>query len=139
MVEIKWYHHTNDLNDAHRLRQTVFIDEQGISEAYEWDQNDFEAYHVVVYEEGKPVATGRLVVDGTYYLIGRIAALKECRGKKFGDLVVSKLLEKCISLGAQEVHVSAQVRAIPFYEKMGFHKIGKEYKKENIPHIDMVK
>jgi len=72
-------------------------------------------------------------------LIGRIAVLKEYRGKQLGKLVVEKLLERAAELQAKEVHVHAQTYAAGFYEKLGFVAYGETFMESAIEHIGMMK
>lgn len=139
MIEAKWMLGTEELTDAFYIRKEVFIKEQQISEAIEYDEWDPKAFHVVVYEQGQPKATGRLIKQKDQYLLGRIAVLKEARGKGLGDLVVRMLIRKAFDLGATEVHIHAQISARPFYEKLGFEAYGDCYDEAGILHISMVK
>lgn len=140
----------DDLSDVFEIRRKVFIEEQGKTKSEEFDEYDKEAIFCVVYEQSdnvndvlnhKPisVATGRLVLleDGSFK-IGRIAVLKEFRGKKYGDMVVKMLVNKAFLSGAEKVYVSAQVRAKGFYETIGFEEYGDIYKEFGVEHISMV-
>ena len=77
-----------EMLDALAVRRQVFIEEQGVQESLEVDHHDADpaivttAIHIVGYLEGRPVATGRLLLDsspGEYAHIGRVAVLKEWR------------------------------------------------------------
>jgi len=139
MVQGKYLNSGDDLTAVYDIRKQVFIDEQGVSAAEEFDEYDSLATHVLVYDnkEKKPVATGRVYYDGKDYRIGRIAVLKEKRGKYYGDFVVRLLVNKAFLTGAEEVFINAQVKAVPFYEKIGFHSYGKVFKEAGIDHIAM--
>jgi predicted GNAT family N-acyltransferase len=140
-MRIKWIDVTNpeELEDAFYVRRKVFIEEQNVSEAEEFDEADLRAHHVVVYTANSPVATGRLFDDGNTRLIGRISVLKEFRGKQIGKLVVEKLLQKAAEMGAGTVHIHAQTHAVSFYETFGFIAYGGTFLEANIEHISMVK
>ena len=130
---------SQDLEDAFHVRREVFVKEQKVPEEEEFDRADLRSRHVVVYANTRPVATGRLFNDGETWLIGRISVLKECRGKKVGKLVVDKLLETAVKMGAGEVYIHAQTHAVSFYEKFGFVAYGETFLETNIEHISMVK
>lgn len=128
------------LPDARKIRTAVFIKEQGFQ--MEFDEIDHHAYHIVVYDGKKPVATGRTYPkpDSTsVYIIGRIAVVKEYRGRNLGGFVVRRLEEKAVALGAKSAELSAQLQAKPFYEKLGFISFGPEYYDEYCPHVSMKK
>ncbi|WP_410509819.1 GNAT family N-acetyltransferase [Methanosarcina hadiensis] len=147
LMEIKWIDakedkdlkDANDLKDAFFVRREVFIKEQNVPEEEEFDEADPESHHVVIYADGKPVATGRLFKTEESWLIGRIAVLKDYRGKHAGKLVVEKLLEKASEMGAEEIHVHAQTHATNFYRKSGFVEYGTTFQESGIEHISMIK
>lgn len=141
MIFTKWYNENDDILDAHMIRAKVFIYEQNVPQEVEMDDRDTDALHVVVYNDEKPIATGRLIINEQQCLIGRIAVVKEERKKGFGDLVVKMLLRKAEDKGVKQVNVHAQVSAAGFYTKLGFAEVGGEYidKDTGIAHIHMVK
>ena len=56
------------------IREAVFVQEQKVPVELEWDGIDGRCAHVIAYvDDGRAVATGRLLPDGH---IGRIAVLK---------------------------------------------------------------
>lgn len=138
MIRAVWYESGADYTPSRRVRETVFIEEQGYTPEEEFDRSDEVCPHLVLFDAETPVATGRLILmsDGTAKL-GRIAVLKSYRGQHLGAQVVSALLEKAKSLGAKRAYVSAQCYAIPFYNKFGFREYGEEYPDGRIPHMDM--
>lgn len=129
------------VTDAHIIRIKVFVNEQKVPEELEMDDKDKEAYHIVIYDGEKAVATGRLVLENKEYIIGRIAVIKKERRNGYGDLVVRILIRKAFDLGADKVIVHAQIGAMKFYEKIGFVASSEEYIEDGtgIPHIDMIK
>lgn len=123
---------------AIKIRKTVFVEEQGFQE--EFDTLDETAYHLVLYLENQPVATGRLLLltpqEGK---IGRVAVLKPYRKQHFGAQIISALEEKAVSLGISKILISAQVQAQGFYEKLGYIAYGDVYLEEHCPHVSMEK
>lgn len=138
MIQKVWYESGEDYAPSAKVRETVFVKEQGYTLEEEFDAYDAACPHLVLFDENVPVATGRLILlpDGTAKL-GRIAVLKDCRGKHLGAEIVSELLRKAKSLGAVRAYVSAQSYAVPFYNKFGFREYGEEYPDGRIPHMDM--
>lgn len=134
MIQGKYLFYNDDLTDAFNIRKAVFQIEQGVDESTEFDNLDKNAIHVVVYEKGKAVATGRLVFEGNVFHIGRIAVLKEERGKKYGDFTVRLLIDKAFLMGAKEVILGSQLHAVDFYKKIGFIPFDKEYEEAGISH-----
>lgn len=137
MIKGVYLNGEDDLTDAFLIREKVFIEEQGVPKELELDELDTYAIHAVAYDGEKAVATGRIVYDGDTYKIGRVAVLKEERGKQYGDFIVRMLLDKAFLHGADEVVLGAQLQAVKFYEKIGFEQYGEIFDDAGIPHISM--
>ena len=116
------------------IRRQVFIDEQHVPEELEWDGLDPDALHVLAHVADQAVACGRLLADGH---IGRMAVLKEWRGRGIGRAVLQTLLNAAHAAGNQEVFLHAQTTAIKFYEQAGFTVEGDEFMDAGIPHRTM--
>lgn len=71
---------TRDITTCRALRRTVFIEEQGVSEADEVDGLDDSAIHLLARLNGVPVGTARLIIKGNVGKIGRVCVLPEARG-----------------------------------------------------------
>lgn len=122
------------------VRQKVFVEEQNCPPEEEFDAVDQYAMFAAVYDEaGNVVGTGRIYIDeaGNYHA-GRIAVLREARGRSYGEFIMRMLCDRAFSNGAKEVHIGAQVQAIGFYEKIGFRVCGEGYDEVAIPHKPMV-
>lgn len=119
------------------IRVKVFTNEQGALADEEFDEYDKSADFALLYEDDKPVATARIAVTSKGFKIGRIAVLKECRGKKYGAKIVNAVTKNAFEQGAVSVLVDAQNYAVPFYEKLGFRVIGSEIVDRGLPHIPM--
>lgn len=140
MLKYKFFNKAND--DSKHIRFTVFCDEQGVKKSHEIDEldEDTSVGHIVAYENEKPVATCRYFKEnGDMWHAGRIAVLKECRGKGYGRAVLEKAEEKMKEMGAKSVFISAQIQAQQFYEALGYIAHGEPYPEEDIPHIAMKK
>ena len=119
---------------ASPIRFAVFVEEQGVPRDIELDEHDPVSIHVVAFEDQQPVATGRLLPDGH---IGRMAVLKDWRGRGIGALMLKSLVERAKQRGDREVALSAQVQAVPFYRAHGFSPEGDEYLEAGIRHQAM--
>ena len=76
------------------IRNEVFSLEQHVPEKEDFDGNDPDATHVLVKDQGEFVGTGRILKDGH---IGRLAVLKEHRGKGFGSDAILALIKEAYS------------------------------------------
>lgn len=117
------------------VREKVFIEEQKVPPELEWDEFDGACLHLVAFDsEGHPVATARLLANGT---IGRMAVLKEWRGMGIGRALVLRLLEEAKKRGVIRLTLHAQTHARAFYERFGFSAEGDEFPEAGISHIKM--
>lgn len=126
--------------ECKKIREEVFIKEQKFEN--EFDEIDETAYHLVLFQNNLPVATGRMypsTEDSATYILGRIAVLKEYRKCHLGKEVLTILENKAKNLGAEKTVLSAQMQAKGFYEKNGYKKFGEVYYDEYCPHIHMEK
>lgn len=118
------------------IRTAVFIHEQQIPEDLEWDEFDLISMHVLALNsDGQPIGTARFLPDGH---VGRMAVLKEWRGKGLGSAMLLRILEELRSQHMQKAILNAQTTAIKFYEKFGFQVSGKEFMEVGIPHVRMI-
>jgi predicted GNAT family N-acyltransferase len=132
-----------EMKDALSVRRAVFIEEQGVSEAEEIDGYDRDpdqvpnALHVVAYLAGRPVATGRLLLDAPpaeNAHIGRVAVLRDCRERGFGEAIMLALHEEARRRGYPGITLAAQLPAIPFYERLGYTVRGDVFLDADIEH-----
>ncbi len=137
MLYAETIHGSKGLEDQYLVREKVFVIEQNIDRNIERDNYDKNCYHVVVYESNIPVGTGRVIYIDNTPLIGRIAVLKEYRGKQYGDLIVRKLIDHCFKHGDKRIIVHSQVSVVKFYEKIGFIAFGNIYNEAGIEHLSM--
>lgn len=119
---------------AQVIRAAVFIQEQNIAEADEWDELDAVSIHFIVWLNGQAVATARLLQNNR---IGRVAVLKEYRGLGLGNQLMQALIALAKAQNRSFVKLSSQVHAIGFYQALGFVVEGGKYLDCGIPHIDM--
>ena len=116
------------------IRFAVFVEEQGVPRDIELDEMDGACVHALAFEGEAAVGTGRLLPDGH---IGRMAVLKQWRGRGIGGRMLERLIEEARSRGDREVALSAQVHAAGFYRAHGFVEEGGEYLEAGIPHQAM--
>lgn len=123
------------LPDLRRVRETVFVHEQAVPLALEWDELDPHCHHVLARDDaGRPVGTGRLTPE---HKIGRMAVLAEWRGRGVGDALLRALLDQARALGWRKVSLNAQASAIGFYVRHGFLACGEPFVEAGIDHQAM--
>lgn len=119
------------------VRERVFIEEQRVPADIERDTYDATSRHVVAFgPDNAPIGTGRLLPDGH---IGRMAVLREWRGRGVGSALLQRLMELAAQSGICIAQLNAQTHATPFYARFGFVVAGEVFMEAGIPHVSMQK
>ena len=124
---------------ARRIRTEVFIDEQNIEAAMEWDDADAGAVHAVAFNRlSMPLATGRLLQHAPGVArVGRMATLQPMRGSGVGRQVLDALVAAARTRGDHELRLNAQLTAQAFYARAGFVAAGPVFEEAGIAHVEM--
>lgn len=126
--------------DAFEIRRTVFVQEQDVSEAVEFDGLDDEARHFVARLGNDPVGTLRVrLVDQTTAKIERVAVLPEHRRRGVGERLMGAAHEYARDAGRTRALLHAQTRVAEFYESLGYDSLGPVEDETGIPHVEMVR
>lgn len=136
MMRIERTSWESDREKLSQIRRKVFIEEQQVPEELEWDKQDDSAIHLLALLEGQPVATLRMLGDGH---IGRMAVLPQYRKQGIGSSLMQTIMAIALNEGLVEVHLDAQTKAIPFYQRLDFEAEGEEFMDAGIPHRHMRK
>lgn len=116
------------------IRQQVFIDEQGVPAALEWDAEDSSAVHFLIRTAGAALGTARLLDDGH---IGRVALLPAWRGQGLGERLMREVMAYAQARGMNALLLSAQVQAQSLYQRLGFMVDSEPYMEAGILHVAM--
>ncbi len=117
------------------IRFAVFVEEQGVPPELEEDAHDPQALHLLAMDaDGAAIGTARLLPDGH---IGRMAVLRDWRGRGVGSALLRELLAAARRRGLNRVFLNAQCAAMPFYERAGFRAEGPVFDDAGIPHRRM--
>lgn len=134
-----------DLAACRALRRAVFIDEQGVPEALEWDGLDAVARHFLALESAlasePPVALGTArmrIVDGLAKA-ERVAVRRDARTRGVGRRLMRAIEDHARERGLPAIVLHAQVAAIPFYERLGYRAHGEIFLDAGIDHREMIK
>lgn len=130
---------TTDVETCRHLRRIVFIQEQNVPEAEEWDGLDGQATHLLAWQGDRAIGTARILIRDHIGKIGRVCVLAEARGTGAGAaLIRAAMAELSARKDVTQAKLGAQTHAIGFYEKLGFVAQGPIYDDAGIPHRDMV-
>lgn len=127
--------------DAVRIRQKVFVQEQGVPANLEIDGNEAYSVHFVLYtDEEKPAAAVRLLpLNDKTFKLQRMAVLKEYRGKNLGTEIIAEAEIFAKQQGFTTIELGAQLTAERFYEKLGYQVYGEPFQDAGIAHVHMKK
>lgn len=138
IIETSW---EKDRRNIQFVRQSVFIEEQSVPEAEEWDSLDQSCIHFLVLHNDNPIATARLTPSEESTetgIVGRMAVLANYRNLG----IASTLLNTVMGCGRRyysKLFLHAQCHSINLYTLQGFSSIGKEFLEVGIPHLAMEK
>lgn len=114
------------------IRRQVFIEEQAVPEAMEWEAQDAQCdWYIAQDKVGETIGICRLTPDAH---IGRMAVLPGWRRQGVGSALLQAVLARAWQKGLRQVSLHAQVQAMPFYGRCGFQASGPEFDEAGIPH-----
>lgn len=123
--------------DLRALRRQVFVIEQQVPEALEWDGTDHECAHFMALDStGQMLGCARLTPEGQ---IGRMAVLSAHRGRGIGAALLEEAVSAAAAQGHDQVFLHAQHHAEAFYRRAGFLPEGEPYEEAGITHITMTR
>lgn len=129
-----------DIANALKVRDVVFIQEQNVPVELEHDEYDTDALHILAIntETKEPVGTARILDKGNGVAkVGRVAVLKEYRGRGIGVALMQAVFKTTRELNFNQLVLDSQVAVIPFYEALGFVAEGDVFDDAGIPHRHM--
>jgi len=126
------------MEKAFEIRRVVFVLEQNVDPAEEYDEFEKDCVHFLAIYNGQPSGTCRIRKTENGYKLERFAVLKQHRGKGVGAALVHACLEHPI-LQKKDLYIymHAQEHAIDFYKKFGFVTTGDRFWECDISHFTM--
>lgn len=139
MISVREITMPADLEKAFEIRRKVFVIEQNVPAAEEYDEFEKECIHFLALHENFPVGTARIRKTEKGFKLERFAVLKNFRNFGVGKhLVAACLNHPWLKNNSAKIYMHAQEHAIPFYLKCGFETIGERFWECEIPHFVMV-
>ena len=138
MIELKRFSFSDKemAEQAFAIRRKVFVEEEGVDPKLEYDQHEETAHHYLLIIAGKPIATARWRETDAGIKLERFAVLPEFRNRGFGEIILKEVL-KDVRKEGKRVYLHSQLRAVPFYERNGFRKLGEVFYEANMGHFYM--
>jgi len=114
-------------NAAFALRREVFVIEQQIPEAEEFDADDLTATHVVAIAAGNVVGTLRIIWSSEHVKIGRVVVSALWRGQGISTRLLRFAMDLARERGENRFYLTAQHDKLAVYEKLGFVAFGEPF------------
>jgi predicted GNAT family N-acyltransferase len=138
-LEIRRHHGDEEMAQLLRLRHDVFCGEQGVPEREELDGRDGEAVHLVAVEDGRVLATCRLLFVGATVQFSRLAVTRDARRRRIATRLLALADEETRAGGARRLVLHAQTYARSLYDAAGYEPRGRVFMEAGIEHVAMEK
>lgn len=130
-----------DLAHHFSIRREVFVDEQRIFACSDRDEHDLDpaTLHVLGHWEGRPAGTVRLypLDDRGLWKGDRLAVLPAFRQHRLGELLVRFAVRSAGDLGGERMIAYIQLTNVPFFEHLGWSRVGDPVGYVGLPHQQM--
>ena len=126
---------------ARALRRRVFVGEQGVAPEEEFDALDASSLHILLFCGDTLFGCARLrPYDAPRCAkVERVAVPRARRRHGYGRRVMDAVETAARARGFQSLLLHAQLRALEFYERLGWQSFGAEFTEAGIPHRKMQK
>jgi predicted GNAT family N-acyltransferase len=138
-VEIRRHRGEDEMAQLLQLRHDVFCSEQGVPEREELDGRDGEALHLVAVEDGRVLATCRLLFVGPTVQFSRLAVARDARRRHLATRLLALADEETRAGGARRLVLHAQTYARSLYDAAGYEPRGRVFMEAGIEHVAMEK
>lgn len=122
------------------IREKVFVIEQEVDPAEEYDEFEESSTHFLAKLDTQPAGTARWRFTDKGIKLERFAVLKNMRGKGVGQALVRAVIDDIAKQPAskgKKLYMHAQLDAMPLYAKFGFKQVGDIFDECNILHYKM--
>lgn len=129
MIEGKYLLFSDDFTDIFAVRKQC---EEYKGSSFVKDDLDDEAVHVIAYEDGIPIGTGRLLMHSNSFEVDKICVIPQKRNQKIGDFIMRLLIEKANTFSARSIYcILTNPSCESFFELFGFEKEHEENKNDD--------
>jgi predicted GNAT family N-acyltransferase len=140
--QVRSAHWAADAESLTAIRTEVFMQEQAVSSADEWDGLDESAIHFLLENDQQAIGCARLIKEAQgeqlQFHIGRVALRKMYRAQGLGHFLMQEIIAYCRALDRNaNIYLHAQSSCQGFYTPLGFSAQGEEFIDAGIAHISM--
>lgn len=124
-------------SEVRQVRQSVFIEEQGVSVKDENDAFEHLAHHYLIRKNDQSCGAARWRLTDKGVKLERFAVLKKYRFSGVGKQLVNEVLKDVIKLN-KPIYLHAQIQVVDFYLNLNFEKKGVLFEEAGIQHYKMI-
>ncbi len=125
-IKIKVAQDLESIIESKKIRNEVFVQEQGIPIELDLDGWDDNSYHALAYDNNQVVGVARLALtENNKAVLARVAVLKEFRGFGIASKIVKASLLKAENVNIRKIDIYPHEHLKGFYESFGFKYIEK--------------
>ena len=133
-------HGTAEYEQMIKLRDEILRKPLGLSFSREELDKEKNNLHIVAYEDEKMLGCCMLLEEDPQTVrLRQMAVRNDLQGKGVGKALMQFAENLARDRGYKRITMHARKHALGFYEKMGYKKIGDEFKEITIPHVVMEK
>jgi predicted GNAT family N-acyltransferase len=140
-IELKTILHNSPEYQAEvTLRSSILRQPLGLSLSTDELSAEAGSHHIGCYIDGQLI--GCLVlkpIDGKQVQMRQVAVDEKFKGRGIGRVMVKYSEDFARKLGYREMVLDARETAVPFYELLGYTKVGDRFTEVTIPHWVMVR
>ncbi len=139
-IDVEHINSSDRLELAYDIREKVYIQEQQIERADEFDEFDETSQHFLALVDDTPAGTCRYRQTDEGIKLERFATLPEFRGLGVASRLMQAVLGHIKQTKAKvKLYLNAQLTAMPLYAKFGFKSEGDVFMECDIEHQKMSK
>ena len=127
-------------SQAYQIRKQVFVDEQGLFNTSDRDENDKSATLLVARHKGSVIGTVRIYKTDTgldHWIGGRLAVKKDFRATRAGSALVREAMKRVQKKGCRVFTAHIQEKNVPFFSELGWKPVGPVKSHLGHPHQKM--
>lgn len=138
MIQVNSVADKQNLNKVFGIREKVFVQEQKVPAADEYDEHEENARHYLATYNNIPCGAARWRKTQNGIKLERFAVLPDFRNKAVGSHILQQVLQDVRQFYPDElIYLHAQLPAIPFYKRHGFVTEGEMFSECDINHYKM--
>lgn len=133
-------HGTAEYEQMIKLRDEILRKPLGLSFSPDELENEKNNLHIGAYEDERMLGCCMLIEEDPQTVrLRQMAVMNDLQGKGIGKALMQFAENLARDRGYKRITMHARKDASGFYEKMGYRRIGDEFKEITIPHYVMEK